>query len=198
MTVANWITIARILMVPLFVVELLNYTASGYEAHRWVAIALFAIAAVGDGVDGYVARRFRQRTDLGALLDPVADKLLLVLSLVILTLDNRPQLDRIPVWLTATVLLRDVVLLLLFVLINSLIGRGTVRPHLIGKIATVLQMICVLWALLKLDPKCLVAWAAGAAACTGVSGVIYTRAGIRMLRGGGTQRHSPPPGGGSA
>lgn len=182
MTAANQITIARILLVPLFVVELLAYIGGGSELHRWLAVAFFLIAAVGDAVDGYVARRFNQQTEMGALLDPLADKLLLVLGLVVLSLDNRPRLDRIPLWLTGTVLCRDVILLVLMVLVNYLVGRGTVRPHITGKIATVLQMVCVVWALFKLDLDWLAVWAVGAVSCTAFSGLLYIRDGVRMLR----------------
>jgi CDP-diacylglycerol--glycerol-3-phosphate 3-phosphatidyltransferase len=182
MTTANKITIARILLVPVFVVELLNYTGSGREIHRWIALAVFLIAAIGDGVDGFVARRFNQKTEMGALLDPLADKLLLVLGLVILTLDNAPRLDRIPLWLTATVLARDVMLLLFLVLVNYMVGRGTVHPHATGKIATVLQMVCVVWALLKWDATWLHWLAVGATSFTALSGLIYLRDGTRMIR----------------
>jgi CDP-diacylglycerol--glycerol-3-phosphate 3-phosphatidyltransferase len=183
-TTANKITVGRILLVPLFVVELLTYIGGGAECHRWVAILLFCVAAGTDAVDGYIARRYGQRSDLGAVLDPLADKLLLVLALVVLSLDNRPRLDRIPLWLTATVLCRDVLLLLLMVLVNYLVGHGKAQPHITGKAATVLQMVCVLWALFKWDEDWLFVWAVGATACTAVSGLIYLRNGLRMLRAG--------------
>jgi CDP-diacylglycerol--glycerol-3-phosphate 3-phosphatidyltransferase len=182
MTTANKITIARILLVPVFVIELLNYTRSGNELHRWVALGVFLIAAIGDGVDGFVARRFNQKTEMGALLDPLADKLLLVLGLVVLTLDNTPRLDRIPLWLTATVLARDVMLVLFLVLVNYLVGQGTVRPHFTGKIATVLQMACVVWALLKWDTTWLHWLAVAATTFTALSGLIYLREGLRRVR----------------
>lgn len=182
LTTANQITIGRIVLVPLFVLSLLEYTSSGRDAFRWLAIGLFFVAAVGDGVDGWVARRFNQRTEMGALLDPLADKLLLVLGLVMLSLDNGARLDRVPIWLMITVLARDVMLLVLLVLVNYLVGRGTVRPHLVGKIATVLQMTCVLWVLLRLDAAAMFWWAVGATTCTAVSGVIYLRDAIVMLR----------------
>lgn len=182
MTTANKITIGRILLVPVFVIELLNYTGSGWETHRWVALGVFLIAAIGDGVDGFVARRFNQKTEMGALLDPLADKLLLVLGLVILTLDNTPRLDRIPLWLTATVLARDVMLLLFLVLVNYMVGQGTVRPHATGKVATVLQMTCVVWALLKWDAGWLYWLAAAATGFTALSGIIYLRDGLAMVR----------------
>ncbi len=182
MTTANKITIARILLVPVFVIELLAYTSNGRELHRWIALAVFLAAAIGDGIDGFVARRFNQKTEMGALLDPLADKLLLVLGLVILTLDNGIRLDRIPLWLTATVLARDVMLLLFLVLVNYLVGQGTVHPHATGKIATVLQMSCVVWALLKWDVHSLHWLAVAATAFTAMSGLIYFRDALRMIR----------------
>lgn len=182
MTAANKITIFRILLVPVFVLELMNYVAAGRETHRWLALAIFLVVAVGDGVDGYVARRFNQRTEMGALLDPLADKLLLVLGLVVLSMDNRPHLDRIPFWLTGTVLGRDVTLLVLLVLVHYLVGHGHVRPHLTGKIATVLQMACVVWVLLRWTPGWIAGLAAMATLFTGVSGLIYLRDGILMIK----------------
>jgi len=183
MTTANVLTVARILLVPLFVVELLTYLTGGPEVHRWLAIGVFGLAAGGDAIDGYIARRFNQRTEMGSVLDPLADKLLLVLGLVALSLDIGPRLERIPLWLTGTVLCRDVILLLLVVLIYFLVGKGRVQPHLTGKAATVLQMVCIFWTLLKGDEDWLIVWAAAAAACTIISGVIYIGYGIRLLRG---------------
>lgn len=182
MTTANKITIARILLVPVFVVELLNFTGSGREWHRLLALAVFLVAAIGDGVDGYVARHYHQRTDMGALLDPLADKLLLVLGLVILTLDNRPWLVSIPLWLTATVLARDVMLLLLMVLVSYLVGHGTVRPRWTGKVATVLQMACVIWVLAAFPGDWLLSLAVAATGFTGLSGAQYLLDALTMLR----------------
>lgn len=182
MTTANKITIARILLVPVFVVELLNYTGNGREWHRLIALAIFLVAAIGDGVDGYVARHYNQRTDMGALLDPLADKLLLVLGLVILSLDNRPWLISIPLWLTGTVLARDVMLLLLMVLVNYLVGHGTVRPRWTGKIATVLQMVCVVWVLAAFPDRWLLSLAFAATGFTALSGIQYLIDALRMLR----------------
>src|SRR5512136_2006345 len=99
MTTANKITILRILLIPFFVVEVLYYTKEGYELHRLLAILSFAVAAICDGVDGYVARRYNQPSELGAILDPLADKLLLVSGVVLLSFDHRPHLGKVPLWL---------------------------------------------------------------------------------------------------
>ncbi len=78
MTTANKVTILRILLVPVFIVEILYYFKNGNEVHRLAGLLCFAIAAILDGVDGYIARRYNQRSELGAILDPLGDKLLLV------------------------------------------------------------------------------------------------------------------------
>lgn len=181
MTTANKVTIARILLVPFFGVQLVEYAHDGDDVNRLLAVLSFAVAAICDGVDGYIARRYNQRSELGAILDPLADKLLLVLALVVLSLDNRPHLDRIPFWLVATVFSRDVVLLLGLVVIYYACGKITARPHIIGKIATVLQMVTVCWTLLKWDVQWLWIWALGAALCTGLSGLLYVWEGVRQL-----------------
>ena len=181
MTTANKITIFRILLVPFFIVQVLYYVDAGQEIYRLLAILAFAMAAVSDGIDGYIARRYHQHSELGRILDPLADKLLLVSGIVLLSLKNEPHLDRIPMWLTATILSRDVLLLIGLAVIQYVCGRITVRPALIGKVATVLQMTCILWALLRLKSDWLFIWAVGAALCTGISGLIYVVEGIRQL-----------------
>jgi CDP-diacylglycerol--glycerol-3-phosphate 3-phosphatidyltransferase len=181
MTTANKITIFRILLVPFFIVEVLSYVDDGDEWHRFLAITAFLLASVCDGVDGYIARRYDQRSELGAILDPLADKLLLVAGIVLLSLHHEQYLPHLPLWLTATVISRDVLLLLGLAVIHFICGKVTVKPHLIGKGATVLQMVAVCWALLKLPASGLHWFALGAAICTGVSGLIYVSDGVRQL-----------------
>jgi CDP-diacylglycerol--glycerol-3-phosphate 3-phosphatidyltransferase len=181
MTTANKITILRILLVPFFVVQVLYYVSGAGELHRFLALASFAIAAISDGIDGYIARRFNQRSELGAILDPLADKLLVVSGIVLLSLHHEKYLPHLPLSLTAIVISRDVLLLLGLVVIHYIGGKVVVRPHLTGKIATVFQMVCVLWALLKLSNRWLAVWTLAATLFTGISGVIYVIAGVRQL-----------------
>ena len=93
MTTANKVTILRILLIPFFVVQVLYYVKNGNELHRLLAILSFAVAAICDGVDGYIARRYNQRSELGAILDPLADKLLLVSGIVLLSFDHGPYFE---------------------------------------------------------------------------------------------------------
>src|SRR5215467_2645328 len=144
MTTANKITILRILLIPFFVVQVLYYVRSGHELHRLLSILSFAIAAICDGVDGYIARRYNQRSELGALLDPLADKLLLVSGVVVLSFDHAPHLEAVPLWLTGTIIGRDTLLVLGLVVIQMTVGKVKVRPRFSGKVATVLQMAVVI------------------------------------------------------
>jgi cardiolipin synthase len=181
MTTANKITILRILLVPFFVVEVLYYTKTGNEVHRLLAIVSFALAAICDGVDGYVARRYNQRSELGAILDPLADKLLLVSGIVVLSFDHAPYLESVPLWLTGTIMGRDVLILVGMLVIHLMVGKVKVRPRIIGKIATVLQMVVVLWIMLKWGESWLRALTLVTAICTGISGLLYVWDGSRQL-----------------
>jgi len=181
MTTANRITIFRILLVPFFTVEGLSYVGHGKELHRYLPIAASLGASLCDGVDGYIARRYNQLSELGASLDQLRDKLLLLAGIVLLSLHHEQYLPHLPLWLTATVISRDVLLLLGMAVIYYACGKVAVKPHIIGKAATVLQMVAVCWALLKLSASWLHWFAVGAAVCTGVSGAIYLFDGVRQL-----------------
>jgi CDP-diacylglycerol--glycerol-3-phosphate 3-phosphatidyltransferase len=181
MTTANKITILRILLIPFFVMEALYYVKDDHELHRLLAILSFAVAAICDGVDGYIARRYNQRSELGAILDPLADKLLLVSGIVLLSFDNRPNFEVVPLWLTVTIIGRDILLLVGLVVIQMTVGKVKVRPRMLGKVATVLQMFVVIWILLKWPDKGLFFCSLGAAVCTGVSGLLYVLDGVRQL-----------------
>jgi CDP-diacylglycerol--glycerol-3-phosphate 3-phosphatidyltransferase len=184
MTTANKITILRMLLIPFFVVEILYYVETGNELHRLLALLTFAVAAILDGVDGYVARRYHQWSELGTVLDPLADKLLLVSGIVVLSFDHAPRLATIPLWLTGTIIGRDLLLGIGAVIIRLVVGKITVRPRITGKIATVLQMAVVLWILLKwseLHAEWLNLISLGAGLFTGASGLYYVWDGSRQL-----------------
>lgn len=181
MTTANRITILRILLVPFFITQVVYYLTNGHETHRLLAILSFAVASVSDGLDGYIARRYNQRSELGAILDPLADKLLLVSGVVLLSFHNQSHLTPLPIWLTTTILSRDVLLLLGMAVIHFVCGKVRICPRLTGKAATVLQMGAVLWTLLKWDPRVLFWWTLSAALFTGFSGLLYVLDGVRQL-----------------
>src|SRR5947207_14961145 len=115
MTTANKITVIRILMIPIFVTLAIYYGESIQEGHpqdwmRLTAITLCLLAAVSDGLDGYVARRYNQRSSLGAILDPIADKGPLLSGIITLSLSNWSQVDphsgNLRAWSTVLVISR--------------------------------------------------------------------------------------------
>jgi cardiolipin synthase len=185
MTTANKVTILRILLIPFFVVELIYYLQTGNEIHRLLALLSFAVTAILDAVDGYIARRYNQKSELGAILDPLADKLLLVSAIVALSFNRSQYLGQIPLWLTGTVIGRDILLLIGIAVIRLTVGKVRVRPRVMGKVATVFQMAVVVWVLLDWDRDLnagwFKTWTLGAAIFTGVSGLLYVFDGIRQL-----------------
>lgn len=195
MTTANKITIGRILLVPFFVVQVVYYAGTGSEVYRYLALASFGVAALSDAVDGFVARRFNQRSILGAVLDPLADKLLLLSGIILLSVHGTQQLPSVPPWLTALILSRDILLTIGLAVIHFITGKFTVHARWTGKLATVLQMIVVLWALLKLHGTWLDYWCYGAGLFTGVSGVQYVLDGMRQLSAHPASQSLPDQGG---
>ena len=129
LTLANQLTILRIVLVPAFVLLLV------YGRHG-AALIVFVIAGLTDALDGLVARLAGQRTSIGAWLDPVADKLLLVTTFIVLTLPAIPMTNRLPVWLTVLVISRDVVIVAFVAVVNLATGPRTFRPSPLGKTAT--------------------------------------------------------------
>lgn len=138
LTIANLLTVSRLILIPVFV------TALYYQHFRW-ALAVFLVAAVTDGLDGLVARSFNQRTQLGEVLDPMADKLLLVTAFVILSLPRFTLTDPIPFWLTAVAISRDVIIVLGAAVINLTTGFSRFRPSIPGKLNTLVQIVMIVF-----------------------------------------------------
>ncbi len=129
--IPNIISIFRILLVPPVALALL-------EMRYGLALGLFLLAGISDGLDGYLARRYDWTTTLGAMLDPVGDKLLMVTSFLVLG-----WLGDLPWWLVILVILRDVVIVTGAVFYRFLIGEVIFDPLLISKINTVCQILLV-------------------------------------------------------
>jgi cardiolipin synthase len=192
MTTANKVTILRIFLIPFFVGAVLYYVQTGEEWFRIAGLLCFAVASICDGVDGFIARHYNQFSELGTILDPLADKLLLVSGVVVLSFDNTPYLDRMPPWLTITIISRDLVLLIGLAVIHLTVGKVKVRPRIIGKVATVLQMAAVLWILLRWHSNVLDYVVVGAAICTAVSGIWYVFDGMKQLGSHPSSSPTPP------
>ena len=181
-TIPNLLTVIRILLTPLFVILLIR-------EHFGFALLVFVIAGVSDGLDGLIARYFNQRTALGAILDPIADKMLLAAAYVSLGV-----LAVIPGWLTVVVITRDVVILLGVDVFSLMDIDFEINPSIISKITTVLQVVTVCLALLRFDRsglgelQLLFYWVT--AGFTILSGLHYIFIGMGILQrgaGGGTK-----------
>ena len=129
LTLANQLTLFRLALVPAFVILVL------YGRIGW-ALAAFVVAGITDGLDGLIARWTNSRTALGAFLDPMADKLLLVSAFVVLTLPGIGLVNRIPVWLTVLIISRDVAIVVTVAIVSLTMGPRTFPPSLYGKVAT--------------------------------------------------------------
>jgi cardiolipin synthase (CMP-forming) len=129
LTFANQLTLLRIILIPAFVL-LVVYGQLG------AALLVFIIAGVTDALDGLIARLAGQGTSLGAWLDPMADKLLLVSTFIVLTVPSVPLTNHLPLWLTISVISRDIVIIGVVAIVNLAVGPRTFRPSLLGKTAT--------------------------------------------------------------
>jgi len=140
-TLPNLLTVFRMVLIPVFV-SLLFY-------QRFVlALAVFASAGVTDGLDGLLARRFNQKSQLGTILDPIADKLMLVTAFVVLSMRSvfpQPLPSHLPVpfWVTVAVISRDVFILVGAAAINIVTGFRGFRPSILGKINTFVQIVAI-------------------------------------------------------
>jgi CDP-diacylglycerol--glycerol-3-phosphate 3-phosphatidyltransferase len=202
MTTANKITITRIFMIPLFVLMAVYYGRSvargePQEWQRFTDIALFVLAAASDGLDGYIARRYNQRSQLGVILDPIADKGLLITAIITLSITNWHY--ELPAWFPVLVIARDVIVVTGALVLHLLNGTVKVKPSWTGKCATALQMVALSFVLLQLNlfsTKVSVgSWTVPvdfidipvylAGLFTAVSGFGYIVGGVRQLHAGG-------------
>lgn len=157
MTFATYLTIFRILLVPVFAVLAVYYARSieegaANEALRWWAVSVFMVAALTDLVDGFLARRFNQATRLGAVLDPIADKLLVLTALITLSVVEWGDDWSIPPWFAALVIARDAIIWGGIGVLQFLNHRVEIKPHWTGKACTALLMITLAWVGLKIIP----------------------------------------------
>jgi len=173
----NFLTLIRIVAIPFFLVLLASQL-------YFDALLVFILGGVTDALDGFIARRMNQKTSLGAILDPVADKLLLMSSFIMLGM-----MGGLPLWLVVLVVSRDTVILFGYVAISFLLDeRLEVQPTIAGKLSTVFQLVTVGVVLLMLArSQLLESWLDDAlvyltAAATVISGVQYLYLGLLRLQ----------------
>ncbi|MEO7658349.1 MAG: CDP-alcohol phosphatidyltransferase family protein [Pyrinomonadaceae bacterium] len=139
-TIPNLLTFLRMALIPVFAIML------AYNREGW-ALIVFTIAGVSDGVDGFIARRMNQESELGTIIDPIADKLLMTTAFVMLTLSSvvgTPRHLPVPFWVTATVIGRDVLIVAIAGAINVMTGFRGFKPSWLGKASTFVQVVGVI------------------------------------------------------
>jgi cardiolipin synthase len=183
LTLANKITIGRFIVIPVLVGLLLYYTPER-EYIRWYALGLYLFAEITDVVDGFIARNFRQKTKAGSILDPLADKLLFLSTLLCLyhvCIDHHWPV-MIPLWLVVAFFTRDAILIIGGFLLEMKRGFIEIKPNQWGKVTAFLQVVCLTAVFLQfsLAPAILIL----AFVATVLSGVIYMKEGIKVLNDG--------------
>ncbi len=169
MNLPNVLSLFRLCLTAFFIL------AITYQRYT-VALALFVAQAISDLLDGFFARMMHKKTDLGAWLDPIADKVMLVSSYLVLGFQ-----EIIPWWVVAIVLLRDVVLMLGFLVLHLLSYRMVPSPTLLGKATTLFQMVTVLYLLWSTTREFQGYFYYATAALTLLSGFQYVLLGLTAL-----------------
>jgi len=173
LNIPNFLSMLRIVSIPLLIILL------SYDEHVG-AFTVFICAAITDGLDGFIARRFKQKTMVGAYLDPIADKLLLTSSFIAFAL-----MGLIPKWLTILVVSRDVIIAMGIVVLQLVSIRVDIKPSFLSKLTTVFQLTTIGARLLldilerHFDALPYLYWATGI--LTVVSGLQYIVRGLRIF-----------------
>ncbi len=183
MNLANRITITRIIITPLFI-------AAVAYGRMDIALILFAAAVISDGLDGFVARSMHQKTSIGTILDPVADKILLISAFICLTLTKSiPGGLRLPPYVLIVVISRDAIIVLGSMLIHVIRGEVKISPSFWGKFTTFFQMMTVVSVLIQFKYSCYV-WNI-ATVLTIISGIDYMLKGSHTLNDNSTNNRKP-------
>jgi CDP-diacylglycerol--glycerol-3-phosphate 3-phosphatidyltransferase len=157
---------------------MLQYRESSSDFFRWMAIIIFFFAFASDSLDGMIARFRNQKSVLGSFLDPLADKLLVLTAVILLSL-RMGGMEKLPSWFPVLVISRDVMIVVGVLLIHIIAGKVTPTPSRAGKFTTFFQLLTVIWILLKVPLYLLPMLCA--AALTVVSGVEYIFLGMNQL-----------------
>ncbi len=181
LTAPNFLSSLRILLVPVFLVMI-------FRQKVFYALMVFLVAGATDLFDGLFARIWHQKTRIGALLDPAADKLLATSAFIVLTLPALNSPNVIPLWLTVVVIGRDLLIVLGAIILYILINQKKFKPSILGKASTSCQLTVVLLVLffnsIETSPTFLGLVFHFTLIATILSGIHYTYVGVRMLATG--------------
>jgi len=187
MTFATQITLTRLLLVPVFAVLAVYYADSilkgaPNETYRWWAVGVFTVAALSDLLDGYIARHFNQHSRIGEVLDPIADKSLVLTAIITLSVVQWGDDWSIPIWFTVLVIARDVIIVGGAMILQFMNQRVHIDPHWSGKACTFLLLVTLGWVMLKIIPLSPLYPTCVTAFFVVLSGYFYIREGVRQLQ----------------
>lgn len=187
MTLASKISLMRLFLAPVFAALAVYYgetvkAGAPDERLRWCAVGVFIFASLTDAVDGFIARRFNQRSQFGAFIDPFADKTLLLTGIVFLTFVPWGEGWHIPIWFTTLMIIRDIIIVGGICILHYFNSHVPIQPHWTGKVCTLTQMVLLGWVMLKIIPLDPIYPTVAAAVFTVWSGVEYFREGLRQLQ----------------
>lgn len=173
MNLANKISVTRIILAPFFVAAIIY-------SRFTVALAIFIVCILSDALDGYIARSWNQKTRLGSLLDPIADKLLILSGVVSLSIGaGLPENLRFPPYVPLIIVSRDVLIILGCIVIYVMRGKIDIKPTILGKITTFFQMLCIVCILVHCVYSNIL-WNI-TVVFTVISGLDYLRTGSRLI-----------------
>ncbi len=188
MNIANKVSLFRILSVPFFIASLIYYSPER-DYLRFVALVIFTLGVISDAVDGYVARKAKQQSKAGLILDPLGDKLLLIAAFISLYfITEFPAGIKFPLWVTLIVISRDAIILLGAMVIYIVRQNISVYPTRWGKLTTTFQMLSVIGVLVQWKFVFILWWLA--MIFTIISGIDYVRRGFNILYALDNQRNS--------
>jgi len=190
---ANQITLFRILLIPVFLGFAVYYARSvqdgaADERLRYAAIGVFLMASISDALDGWIARHWNQRTRLGAILDPLADKLLLLATVCVLTFSAWPA--RLPLWFVIILLSREVFTIIGAFVIDHVAGSVRIQPHWAGKVSTCMQLATIAASMLRLE-SLVTPLAVIASVFAFSSGMIYIAEAVRQMNPPNSNKPGP-------
>lgn len=177
MNLPNYITVFRVALIPLFFSFLIYYNPNR-PGFKFIALVLFLLAVATDALDGLIARKFNQQTELGTFLDPFADKLLLLSGFLAIAF-SQAFIHKPPLWIVVVIVFRDLFIVCGLFIIYLTVNRIEVKPNVIGKITTFFQMLTII-TILSDWPNGEWIWFA-TAGLTVLSGIVYIQQGIRFL-----------------
>lgn len=178
MSLPNYITLFRIFLVPVFFSFLAYYNHNSHPNFRLLALGLFSFAIITDAIDGFIARQFHARTELGTFLDPFADKLLLLSGFLGITFSTAFSFKP-PLWVIIIIVFRDLFIICGLTIIFLTLNKLQIRPNLLGKLTTFFQMLTIFAVLAEWEhskPVWLIT-----ALLTGTSTIAYLARGIKLL-----------------